>query len=319
MKPLVVISKCLQFDACRYNGQMISFDLIDRLKDHVLFKPVCPEVEIGLGIPRDPIRVVRVGTEFRLVQPTSGRDLTEAMSAFSAEYLTALSDADGFVLKSRSPSCGVKDVKTYRGPDNPNTTDEKTSGFFAAEVLRRFPHLAIEDEGRLMNFKLREHWLTKLFLMARWRHLKQKPTMKALVRFQADNKLLFMSYNQKEMRLMGRIVANHEDRQISEVIQDYQAHLGHALSRPARAASHINTLMHALGYVSDGLSAKERAFFLRSLDRFRDSKIPLSAVLTIMHGWAERFDQPNLLNQTYFEPFPEALVDVTDSGKGRVG
>lgn len=193
-KPSVIVSKCLEFDACRYNGQLISDGFVRNLQKFVRFIPVCPEVEIGLGIPREPIRIVLKGESLRLQQPATGLDLTKEMTDFAHTYLDALRDVDGFILKSRSPSCGPKDVKVYTEGSIPAG---KNSGLFAQEVLARFSNLAIEDEGRLRNFAIREHFLTKLFTLASFRRVKKQGTMKSLVLFQSENKLLLMSYNQK--------------------------------------------------------------------------------------------------------------------------
>jgi uncharacterized protein YbgA (DUF1722 family)/uncharacterized protein YbbK (DUF523 family) len=315
-RPEVVVSKCLGFDACRYNGAMINDELVRKLKGFVAFRPVCPEMEIGLGCPRDPIRVVSVEGQLHLVQPSTGRDVTEAMISFAASHLDGLGPVDGFILKSRSPSCGIKDVKIYSGPEQ-NMPSGVGRGLFAQAALDRFPNLAIEDEGRLTNFLLREHFLTKLFALAEFRQLRARGAIKDLVRFHAVNKGLLMAYHQSEMRLMGRIVANHEHLGDGEVYAAYGEHLARALARPPRFTSIINVLMHALGYVSDRLSSGEKAFFLDALEKYRAGKVPLSAATTLVKAWAIRFEVPALLEQTYLEPYPEALLEITDSGKGR--
>jgi uncharacterized protein YbgA (DUF1722 family) len=251
-----------------------------------------------------------------MIQPDTDRDFTDKMERFSGDYVSKLSEVDGFVLKSRSPSCGIADAKIYpKRRDTPAT--QKGPGLFARAVLERFPHAAIEDEGRLNNFRIREHFLTKLFLLARFRLLAKKPTARGLVRFQTENKLLLMAYNQKEMRLLGRIVANHEKRGLGEVMEDYALHLHRAFARMPRYTSHINVLMHALGYFSKYLGAKEKAHFLDLLELYRDAKIPLSAAIAVVRSWIARFDTDYLEDQTYFQPYPLELVEITDSGKGR--
>ena len=143
-KPIVVLSKCLGFEACRYNGQVIPDGLVKKIEPYVDFKLVCPEVEIGLGVPRDPIRVISQGKEKRLLQPVTGRDISSKMLSFADNYLKSLKEVDGFILKSRSPSCGIKDVKLFPNSED-GTTIGKTKGFFADRVLERFSGLAMED------------------------------------------------------------------------------------------------------------------------------------------------------------------------------
>jgi uncharacterized protein YbgA (DUF1722 family)/uncharacterized protein YbbK (DUF523 family) len=315
-RPNVVISKCLGFERCRWNGAVIPDDFVDSLKPHVSYRPVCPEMEIGLGVPRDPIRIVDQGQGPRLVQPSTGQDISRKMREFTDTFLGALSEIDGFILKYRSPSCGMKGVKIYAGPEK-GAASTPGPGFFGGPVIERFPEAAIEDEGRLKNFRLREHFLTRLFTMADFRQIRRAGTMRALVRFQAANKFLLMAYNQKELKILGRLVANLEKRPLAEIMEDYQQHLAGALSRPPRYPSNINVLMHALGYFSRELSAKEKAFFLDALERYRSEKVPLSVPLNLARAWVVRFDQEYLSQQTFFLPYPEALMEITDSGKGR--
>ena len=149
--PIVVVSKCLGFAECRYNGQVLNDPFIDQLRKFVSFITICPEMEIGLGVPRDPVRMVNLKTKRILFQPATGNDVTKDMIEFSKRFLDSLDDVDGFILKSRSPSCGLKDVKVYSGLDKGAATS-KDSGFFGKDVLDRFGGFAIEDEGRLSNF-----------------------------------------------------------------------------------------------------------------------------------------------------------------------
>lgn len=315
-KPILVVSKCLGFAHCRYNGLIINDDFVNSLKDHVEFRPVCAEVEIGLGIPRDPIRVVNVNGESRLIQPATGRDLTETMQNFTNSHLDSIANVDGFILKSRSPSCGIKDVKIYSNKGD-NMVLGRGSGFFGGAVLERFSHLAVEDEGRLSNFRIREHFLTQIYTFASFRKIKAENTIGALVRFHSQNKLVFMAYNQKEMRELGRIVANGNKRGMAEVMGDYETHLHQAFKNAPRYGSNINVLMHGLGYFSDSLSHEEKAFFLDSLEKYRTKKAPLSVPLAILRSFIIRFKEDYLMQQTYFEPYPERLVEITDSGKGK--
>lgn len=308
MKPVVVLSKCLEFAPCRYNGAMIPDRFVKQLEPHVTFLPVCPEVEIGLGVPRDSVRIISENGELYLLQPATGMDLSEKMRRFSNRLLASLDEVDGFILKNRSPSCGIKDVKHFPKVDAEIPLG-KGAGFFAGEVLERFPGLAIEDEGRLNHPKIRDHFLTKLFTLARFRETKKTNRRETLVRFHATHKLLLMAYNQKIMRLLGRIVGNSEKRPAADLFNEYAPHLRQALARPPRSASNINVLMHALGYFSDDLSKKEKTFFLHTLESYRKGHLPRAA-LSILKAWVVRFQNGYLEDQTFFEPYPESLVEI---------
>lgn len=324
-RPVIVISECLEFEPVRYNGVKIPFDLVRELDPHVSFRPICPEVQIGLGVPRDPIRLVRMqGSRSasdapapeQLIQPSTGRDVTRDMVQFSHRFLGTLEDVDGFVLKSRSPSCGLGGVKVFAAPEGKSPVAHR-AGLFAAEVLDRFSWAAIEEEGRLLNYRLRHHFLTKLFALARLRAVESGGRMRDLVEFQARHKLLLMAHHQGRMRELGRLVANAERKPFSELVGEYRSGFGAALANPARVPSVVNVLEHAYGYVSKSISARERQLYRRELNRYRSSRIPLGGVVALVYSWAVRFEVEYLLGQVFFEPYPETLMNVSDSGKGR--
>jgi uncharacterized protein YbgA (DUF1722 family)/uncharacterized protein YbbK (DUF523 family) len=314
VRPNVVVSKCLGFENCRYNGQTIPDDFVDDLEPYVNYRTVCPEVEIGLGAPRNPIRLVMTEGEPRLMQPATKRDVTEAMRKFTASFLTSLDAVDGFILKNRSPSCGMGDVRIYTSIKK-GASATRGQGAFGGVVLERFSHLAVEDEGRLRNFRIREHFLTKLFARARFRRVKQSREMGELVQFHTRNKLLLMSYKEPAMRAMGRIVANPDQQPFNDVIIDYEQHLSEALADVPSCLPNINVLMHALGHVSDKLTSEEKAFFLDYLERYREGTVPLSTLIGLMQSWIVRFENVYLAQQTFFRPYPEPLIALTDSGK----
>ncbi len=312
-RPRLGISRCIEFGRCRYNGEMIGSEFVRRLKEHADLVPVCPEVEIGLGIPRDPIRIVLRDGQKRLVQPSTDRDVTDTMAAFSQKFLNELGEVEGFILKSRSPSCGTRDVRVY--PDKKVAVPiDKESGMFGSEVLERLRGLPVEDEARLRNIKLGEHFLTGAFTLASFRGLND-PGMVDLIAFHSRNKLLLMMYSQKELKVLGNIVANHEGREVSALRDDYRDHLRVALYHPPRCNAPVNVLMHALGYFSGQLKREEKAFFLETLQMYRDSRVPLSVCLNLMRSYIIRFGNDYLDAQTFFRPFPEGILEVgiTDS------
>lgn len=315
-RPRVVVSKCLGFAPCRWNGATMPDDHVDALRPFVDFVPVCPEVEIGLGVPRDPIRVIESGGGLRLVQPATGRDVADEMRRFSDSYLGGLRDVDGFVLKSRSPSCGIKDTKVYPGVGKVASI-RTAPGFFGEAVLRMFPGLAVEDEGRLMNERIWDHFLKKLFTTARFRTTAQDGDMKDLIGFHSDNKMLLMSYNQSQMRLMGRLVANREGRPFKDLADEYRTHLGLAMAKISRPPSNINTVLHMLGHSSKSLTKAERSYFLDAVEKYREDVIPVAVLTGLLKSWAIRFDQEYLLGQTFLDPYPPGLAGAVKKGQAR--
>lgn len=315
--PIVVVSKCMGFAACRWNGENLPDPFVESLKPLVDYRPVCPECEIGLGVPRDPIRVVEVKKVQRLMQPATGRDCSDPMRRFAEEFLGSIEPPDGFLLKSRSPSCGTRDVKVYPSTEKSQVISSKAAGFFGSEVLRRFGHLAVEDEARVNDYRIREHFLTRLFTIADFRKIAAAPDVGELSRFHGRNKYLLMACSQKQLKLLGAVAANHEHLKPAEVVKRYGEELSKAFEKPPRYTSLINALMHAFGHVSEGLKPDERKYFLDALERYRKTHLPLSVPVGILRSHVVRFGDEYLSSQTLFEPYPEVLVSVTDSGKGR--
>ena len=308
-KPVVVVSKCITFEPVRWSGQKIANDFVEKLKPYVDFIPVCPEVEIGLGVPRDPIRIVLLNGEKRLLQPATGLDFTEKMKSFSESFLDSLNGVDGFILKSGSPSSGFKNVKVYPSIEKVASI-AKSPGFFGGAVIQKFPNLAIEDERRLLNPRIREHFLTKLFTLASFREIKKSGKVKDLVKFQSDNKYLFTAYNQKELRILGKLAANQDHNTFGETIDNYETHLYYALSHTPSVGSNINVLLKIMGYFSHQLSKDEKTFFLSSVDKYRAGRLPMSACLSVLRAWIVRFKQEYLSSQTVLEPYPEQLAEL---------
>lgn len=316
-RPRLLVSRCLGFEPCRYNGGIIASPPVQSLARFVGVTTVCPEVAIGLGVPRPAVRLVDSGGRVRLIQPETGREVTEAMERFVGEFLGDGDPAyDGAVLKAGSPSCGFRDVKVYASGER-GSSARKGAGAFGGSVIARWPFLPVEDEGRLRNRDLREHFLTRLFAQARLRGESDRGGASRLVRFHARHKLLLMGHSQAGMRELGRVVAEAGRGSAADAWEKYALSFVAALSRTPRRGSVVNVLLHAFGYVSERLSPRERSLFLRTLDEYRAGRIPLSVPLRLMQAWVVRFDVAYLADQVFFEPYPLDLLDEADSGKGR--
>ena len=318
-RPRVVLSKCLELEACRYNAQTIRSGVVRLIEPYVEFLAVCPEVEIGLGVPRDPIRLVteeRDGSgAVQLVQPSTGRDLTESMTGFAHEFADATDRVDGLLLKSRSPSCGIKDVKLYAGPEDAPVAG-KGPGMFAGIMMERFPDVAVEDEGRLTNAELRHHWLTRIFASADLRAaLDEGPS--GLVAFHTRYKLVLMAHSPEGQRDLGRLVAD-AGADFDAVARAYPSGFADAMAEPAGRGAHVNAIQHAQGYFKKGLTSAEKRQFASLQEQYRDGRLPLQALLAVLGSWVERFDEPYLREQRYFRPYPQPLVVAADSGRTRL-
>ncbi|OPJ55386.1 hypothetical protein CLOTH_14440 [Alkalithermobacter paradoxus] len=257
-KPNVVVSKCLGFDNCRYNGQKIQDNFINKLSNHVNFIPVCPEVEIGLSTPRSPIRIVKSKENVRLIQPSTNIDLTEKMNGFSQNYINEISEADGFIFKSKSPSCGIKDVKIY---SEESSLASKGIGMFASQVINKYPHLPLEDEGRLKNFSIRENFLTKLFGLSNFKNIYKSKSLESLIEYHRNNHLLFLSIDQSRFSDLDKIIYSR-DIPKDKIFDKYKNTLYKLFERSRTKASNINTLKYSIEYILKDITSKERSFFI---------------------------------------------------------
>lgn len=318
LRPTILISNCIEHGATRYDGSMIGNSFVKKLKDYVNFIPVCPEVAIGLPVPREAIRIVLEGDQQKLVHSLTGGEVTEAMVTFTSAYIKKIGQETihGAILKSRSPSCGIKDVKMYKDIGKSPSAGQKTKGFFGGAVVDAYPDMPVEDEGRLTNFNIREHFLTRIYTLADFDLVKEKGSVKALIDFQSRHKYLLMAYHQAHQKSLGKLVANHEKRPIEEVFVSYEGLLKKALANPLKHGRNTNMLLHIFGYFKDDLLAEEKSYFLDLLTQYNDKKVPFSVPLSLLGAWVIRYDESYLKGQSIFEPFPKGIIDVTDSGKG---
>jgi len=308
-RPRVVISKCIEFEPVRYNGLIISSEFVRGLINHVEAIPVCPEVEIGLGVPRETLKLVKQGNDIRIMQPSSGLDFTDKMRSFGENFFANMGMVDGFIMRSSSPSSGITRVKIY-----PKITKsaliEFGSGIFGGMVKERYGHLAVEEDLRLKNGVIREHFLRKLFILSDFRVTREKKSMKSLVEFHTRNKIQLKAYNEKRMRELGKIVANQDHLELDDLYTAYEQILYITLGRAARCSSYYNVLMNSLGYFSKDLKSDEKQFFLHQLKRYREGRVPLVVPVDIMRSWIIRTNEEYLGSQTFFNPYPEELMDI---------
>ncbi len=316
IKPKIFISRCLGFANCRYDGQILKDQFIEKLKNYADIITECPEMETGLGVPRKAVRIADVNGKYCLFQPSTDIDITEKMNRFIKNYIENLGEMDGFILKNRSPTCGIADVKIYKGKD-PSARSYRGNGFFGDAVKKYYPDAAVEDEGRLKNYLIREHFLIKAYTLCRFKKIKRKCLMKDLIDFQASHKLLFLSYRESSFRKCGSITANHRKLEDKEVFSLYEEKMNKILSSAPKYTAIINSLHHAFGWVSEGLASDEKKLFLDTVEEYRDERIPLSVLLHMLSSYAVRFKNNYLGGQYFLNPYPIELTSITDSGKGR--
>ena len=319
-KPNLILSKCLEYCNCRYNGDKIPDKFVRKLEKHVNYIKICPEVEMGLGVPRNSVRLIKRNDEYRLVDSMTGEDHTAKMDNYIKKLTSKLNEEEieGFIAKTRSPSCGSNDSKVYPKAGKVPALGEKRAGYFTDNLSEIFPSLVIENEGRIKNFKLRENFLIKIFMLADLRSVIENGKIKELIDFHSNNKYLIMSYNQAGLNKLGRIVAAHEKGRTEKTMQKYREEITKTLSLLPDTGKRVNMLQHIFGYVSSDISHEEREYFLETLKDFRKAKVPFSLPLALLRSWVIRFKVEYLMSQTIFSPFPDGLIDLSDSGNGRL-
>ncbi|GAA0177021.1 DUF523 and DUF1722 domain-containing protein [Clostridium sediminicola] len=317
-KPIILVSKCLGFSNCRYNGQGSKDDFIELLKDYIEYITVCPEVEIGLGIPRETIRLVEVKGEVKVIQSKNNYDFSEKMNSFNKSFLEKLESIrlDGVILKSRSPSCGVKDVKVY-ADNTKGCSFKKGVGFFAREVIDKYEYYPIEDNGRLKDYKLRELFLTKLFVSFELKNVLENYSYDSLLKFHDKNTLLFTMYNKSRFQildsLLHKLKEDPEDKE--ELVKEYLKNTYRVFNRAARKDNKFNVLSFLNDRYKERVKNEEYQFIENCINKYKMGHLPFSSPLGVLKELSIRFNDEYIINQSIFSPFPESLVNVRDSGK----
>ena len=304
----VGISSCLLGNPVRWNaGHKLDKYLTHTLGEFVEYVPVCPEVEVGLGVPRESMRLVGDPEKPRLVTFKSKTDHTDKMVRWARKRVKELEKENlcGFIFKSDSPSSGMVRVKVYNDKGMPH---KKGVGIFAREFMNRFPWIPVEDDGRLNNPQIRENFIQQIFCMKRWRDLSTgKRTMGGLVDFHTRNKLLLLSHSQKHYRAMGKLVAEGRKVPIEDLYHQYQGLLLDTLKLKTTIKKNINVLQHLMGYFKKQLSADEKQELLETFAHYRQERVPLIVPITLINHYVRKYQQPYLKHQTYLHPHPLEL------------
>jgi uncharacterized protein YbgA (DUF1722 family)/uncharacterized protein YbbK (DUF523 family) len=302
------VSSCLLGYNVRYDGgHKLDRFLRDTLGQYVDYVPVCPEVEYGLGIPRESLRLIGDPSSPQLVTTKTHRDHTTGMLRWARKRVIQLRKEDlcGFIFKSKSPSSGMERVKVYTEGGMPVN---KGTGLFARAFMDHFPLIPVEEEGRLHDLKIRENFIERIFTLRRWREVLGHGRGRGrLVDFHTRNKLLIFSHSPKHLREMGKLVADSKALPNKVLYERYERLLMESLRLKATPKKNTNVLQHAMGYFKKQLSPDEKQELLEIFDTYRLGNIPLIVPITIINHFVRKYDQPYLKIQTYLNPHPIAL------------
>jgi len=302
------ISTCLLGENVRYDGgHKLDRFLTDTLGQYVQYVPVCPEVECGLPVPRESMRLEGNPDSSRLITSRTKQDMTERMVRWAEKRVVEIEEEGlcGFIFKSDSPSSGMERVKVYNEKGMPV---KRGTGMFARIFMEHFPLLPVEEEGRLHDPNLRENFIERIFILKRWREaLTEKESRGIVVNFHTQHKLLILSHSPKHYQTMGKLVAKAKELPIKELYQQYQTILMEALQLKTTPKKHANVLQHMMGYFKEQLSADEKQELLEVIDHYRQEYIPLIVPTTLIQHYVRKYDQPYLKEQAYLNPHPLEL------------
>jgi uncharacterized protein YbgA (DUF1722 family)/uncharacterized protein YbbK (DUF523 family) len=306
VKLKVGISSCLVGEKVRFDsGHKNNTYINNTLSDYFDFVPFCPEVDIGLGVPREAIRLVLIDEQVRCVgTKTSSLDVTDRLRECAEQQKPWLQELNGYILKKDSPSCGMERVRLYKG----KMPDRIGVGIYAQRLMESFPHLPVEEEGRLGDAVIRENFIQRVFIYARWQVLANAPfSWQALTTFHAQHKYIYVSHDQTLAKSLGRWLAEH-DRNTSDVLADYLAKMMAILKKKATRNNHVNTLQHIQGYLKTSISADDKAELVDIIAQYHQGLLPLIVPITLLRHHFRRFPHAYIMDSYYMKPHPGELM-----------
>jgi uncharacterized protein YbgA (DUF1722 family)/uncharacterized protein YbbK (DUF523 family) len=302
------ISSCLLGKRVRYDaGHKKDSYITDILGAHFWFVPVCPEIEVGMPVPREAVRLEGTADAPRMVGGKTGEDWTDRMNRYSRQRVrkSDLADLSGFIFKSRSPSCGMERVKLYV---QPGTVEKKAVGLFARAFMDQFPHLPVEEEGRLTDPALRENFIVRVFAYHRLQQLlKSRFSRGEMVQFHTAHKYLLLAHSPTHYQQIGRLVAAIKKTPVAEFKAKYLALFMEGLTHRATPSKNTNVLLHILGFLRPHLSGDERRDIIAAVDDYHRGLLPLVVPLTLISHFVRKHDVTYIKDQVYLNPHPREL------------
>jgi len=302
------ISSCLLGLEVRHDGSHKRDRYItNHLSEYFEFLPFCPEMAIGLGAPRPTIRLSKRGEEIRLVDSKNQElDYTDAMTSKSRQYSSQLPDLSGYILKNKSPSCGMDRVNLYNESGMP---EKKGIGLFAQQLLALNPNLPIEEEGRLHDLGVRENFIERVFAYHRWQKMNSNGlTVAALMEFHQRHKLSLLAHDETVYRYLGKLVANTRVESLTEQADEYIRLFMQAMKKRCTRKRHVNVLQHSMGYLKKHIDRDDKRELLSLFDKYVKGQVPLVVPLTLLKYHFRKNPQEYISKQFYLSPYPEELM-----------
>lgn len=307
-KIILGVSSCLlghevRFDSSHKHNRYLT----DTLGEYFDFQPFCPEVAIGLGIPRPPIRLVRIADHIRVRGVNEpDKDVTDELVNYSQQAASQCTNISGYIFKSKSPSCGMERVKVYSEQGNPV---DSSSGVYAAGIMQHYPSLPVEEEGRLMDPHLRENFIERVFIYHRWQHYQQLGlTPASLVDFHTRHKFIIQAHDETMYRQLGRLVADAGKGALPGIAEQYITLMMQALKKLATNKTHTNVLQHIMGFIKEDMSAEDKQELLGVIDEYRRQQLPLVVPVTLIKHFLRLYPNDYIAAQYYLQPHPKEFM-----------
>ena len=305
---LVGISACVVGEKVRFDsGHKASAFVNKELAPYLRFEPVCPEVGIGMPVPRPTIRLVSDQDRIALVETKDAtKDYTQAMQVYAEQKVQSFESLPmcGYIVCAKSPTCGMERVKVYGN----NHAEKSGVGLYTQVLMEHMPWLPVEEDGRLNDPVLKENFITRVFCLADfYQSMGDLPTRGKVIEFHSRYKLTLMAHHPESYRELGRLVANIADYDLDEFVSLYRLGLMNAMTHRATRKNNTNVLMHLQGYFKRVLGKHEKAELRKVIDDYRVGLLPLLAPLTLIKHYLNTYPDPYLSGQRYFQPYPEEL------------
>jgi uncharacterized protein YbgA (DUF1722 family)/uncharacterized protein YbbK (DUF523 family) len=303
---IIGISACLVGEKVRYDGSnKPSTFCIHELGQHVTYKAFCPEVAIGLTVPRPTIRQIKDQQLIKVAKADGSGDVTADLQAYGKKVAKLAKNLSGYVFCAKSPSCGMERVKVYSPQGNSLVSDGV--GVFAAEIMKANPLLPCEENGRLNDAVIRENFVARVYAYRQWQALCESGVSKhKLMSFHAQYKYTLMSHDLQACKKLGQILAD-ADMDVAQMAELYISGFMAALKIKATRKNHTNALLHIHGYFSKQLTAEQRQEMCQQIEAYRIGLMPLIVPMTLIKHYLMLFPKAYIQQQTYLDPYPQAL------------
>jgi uncharacterized protein YbgA (DUF1722 family)/uncharacterized protein YbbK (DUF523 family) len=301
------VSSCLMGEPVRFDSGHKRNQYINQvLTDYFDFSTFCPEMSIGLGTPREAIRLVQIDDQVHCVgSKTPSLDVTQKLYEVADQQKNWHHDLCGYILKKSSPSCGMERVNLYKGKQ----PDKTGVGLYAKRLMENFPHLPVEEEARLGDAKLRENFIQRVYIYSRWKTLlANNLTLPALQQFHAQHKYIFMSHDQLKAKELGALLAKTHSGSLDDLAQQYLSSMMTLLKCVATTKNHVNTLQHIQGYLKNHISGDDKQELLFNIDQYRQGLLPLIVPITLLRHHFRHHPNDYITNTYYMQPHPGELM-----------